>query len=186
MTFSPYDLRFALIRCLFSLSNISKTAPSRVNLYHADILLLGRVNMMDWQFIFTTINAIVITVALVILIIQTWIFRKQMVILQEQTKAALEASRSLSYTQLWEMEFKVDDMFLEKPHLRKYFYGGVPLDENNTLYAEAEAVAEKMLDVIEHLLWQATLFPNLYVHGEPVGGTKWETWQKYIIDMVTT
>ncbi len=138
---------------------------------------------MGWQIIFTTINSVVISITLIILIIQTWIFRRQMVLLQRQTKDALETSRSLSLTQLWETEFKADDMFLEKPHLRKYFYEGVPLDENSPLYAEAEAVAEKLLDIIEHLLWQATLFPNLFVHDEPVGKIKWDIWHQYIIDM---
>jgi hypothetical protein len=138
---------------------------------------------MDWQFIITLVNSFVLIVTLVILIIQTRIFRKQTVILQKQTKEALDASSSLSLTQLWEMEFKADDMFLEKPHLRKYFYEGATIDENNPLYAEVEAAAEKLLDVIEHLLWQATLFPKLYIHDDPDGKIKWDIWHKYIIDL---
>lgn len=142
--------------------------------------------MMDWQFIFTAINSIVIIVTLVILIIQTWIFSKQMVILQEQTKAALEASSSLSHTQLWEMVLKIDDMFLEKPHLRKYFYEGVPLEENNLdehtlLYAEAESAAEELLDIMEQLLGQATYFPKLYIHES--GKIIWDTLYRYFIDI---
>ena len=139
--------------------------------------------MINWQFIITSVNSIVLIVTLLILIMQTRIFRKQTVILQKQTKEALDASSSLSLTQLWETEFKADEMFLQKPHLRKFFYDGVSIDENSPLYDEAEAAAEKLLDIIEHLLWQATLFPDLFAHDEPTGKIKWDIWNQYILDM---
>ena len=79
------------------------------------------------------------------------------------------------------MVLQIDDMFLEKPHLRKYFYEQVPLGEHDPLYAEAESAAAKVIDVLEHLLWQATLFPNLYVHEK--GKSIWDTKYQWFIDM---
>ncbi len=141
--------------------------------------------MMDWQFIFTTINSIVLIVTVIILITQTWILRKQVLILQDQTKAAIEASSAVSHAHLNEIIFKIDDIFLEKPHLRKYFYQGVPIDENSPLYDEAESAAEELLDLLELMLWQSTLFPKLYVHEQ--GGKKiWEEMHQYFIDLLVS
>ena len=138
---------------------------------------------MDWQFIFAAINSTGLIVTLMILIIQTWLSRKQTAILQTQTKAALEASGSLSLCQIWDMMFTIDDMFLKKPHLRQYFYEGVPLDEKDSLYPEAESTAEKWLDIMEHLLWQTTLFPNLYVPNEQGAKSIWDCNQQYFLEV---
>ncbi len=74
--------------------------------------------MIDWSFILSAIGAIVLAVTLIILIIQTWIFDKQ-------AKAALDASSAQSLAQMLETELKINEVFLRKPELRQYFYGGV-------------------------------------------------------------
>jgi hypothetical protein len=99
---------------------------------------------------------------------------------------ALKTARSLNYSQLWDTEFKVDDIFIERPHLRKYFYEGTPLKPTDPHYAEAEAVAEKLLDVMEHLVWQPELFPDLYLHWKGPGKIKWKMWKRYIVDTLAS
>lgn len=138
--------------------------------------------MMDWQLVFSTINSIVITITLLILVIQTVILRKQIVILQEQTKYALENSGAQSHAEIRLITLKADEIFLQMPQLRKYFYDGVVIEEDNPLYATASAAAELLLDIMEHMLWQANMFPELYIH-EKGGKVIWDNWHNYIVDM---
>lgn len=138
---------------------------------------------MDWQFAFAAINSTGLIITLIILIVQTWLSRRQTAILQAQTKAAFETSSSLSLNQIWGMMFTIDDIFLEKPHLRQYFYEGVSLDEKNPHYPEAESAAEKWLDIMEHLLWQMALFPELYKPNKQGAKSIGDRNQQYFLDM---
>ncbi len=131
--------------------------------------------MIDWSFILSAIGAIVLAVTLIILIIQTWIFDKQ-------AKAALDASSAQSLAQMLETELKINEVFLRKPELRQYFYGGVHLEENSSVYADAESAAELFLDIMEHVLWQARFFPQLFAPEKSGEGYK-DTWKNYFHDM---
>ncbi len=129
--------------------------------------------MIDWSFILSAIGAIVLAVTLIILIIQTWIFDKQ-------AKAALDASSAQSLAQMLETELKINEVFLRKPELRQYFYGGVHLEENSPVYADAESAAELFLDIMEHVLWQARFFPQLFAPEKSGEGYK-DTWKNYFV-----
>jgi hypothetical protein len=81
-----------------------------------------------------------------------------------------------------ETELKINEVFLQKPELRQYFYGGVDLEENSLVYADAESAAELILDVMEHVLWQARFFPQLFTPEKSEEGTQ-DTWKNYFHDM---
>lgn len=131
--------------------------------------------MIDLSFILSAISSIVLAVTLIILIIQTWIFYKQ-------AKEALDASSAQSLAQMRETELKINEVFLLKPELRQYFYGGVYLEENSPVYADAESAAELFLDIMEHVLWQARFFPQLFTPEKSEEGTQ-DTWKNYFHDM---
>jgi hypothetical protein len=131
--------------------------------------------MIDWSFILSVISSIVLLVTLIILIVQTWIFYKQ-------AKASLDASSAQSLAQMRETELKINEMFLLKPELRQYFYGGVDLEENSPVYADAESAAELLLDIMEHVLWQARFFPQLFAVEKSEEGTQ-DTWKNFFHDM---
>jgi hypothetical protein len=79
--------------------------------------------------------------------------------LKEQTQAAIDASRAEYNSPMREVMLKIDEVFLQKPEVRKYFYEGAPIDKNNPDYAYAESTAELLLDIMEHMFWQADNFP---------------------------
>jgi hypothetical protein len=134
--------------------------------------------MIDWSFIFSMISAIVIAVTVIILIIQTWILYKE-------AGAALDASSAQSFAQMLETELKINEVFLRKPELRQYFYGGVHLEENSPVYADAESAAELFLDIMEHVLWQARFFPQFFApqKTEKSEVVYKDTWNNYFHDM---
>jgi len=131
--------------------------------------------MIDWSFILSSISSVVLAITLIILIIQTWIFYRQ-------AQAALDASSAQSLAQMRETELKITEVFILKPELRQYFYGGVDVEENSPVYAEAESAAELFLDIMEHVLWQARFFPQLIAPEKSEEGTK-DTWKNYFHDM---
>lgn len=71
-------------------------------------------------------------------------------------------------------QLEIDKIFIEQPHLRKYFYENVPLgDPNSPESAQALAMAEYILD---HF---AAILPHTTVKGEPLTST---IWRNYIRD----
>jgi hypothetical protein len=103
-------------------------------------------------------------------------------IFYKQAKAALDASSAQSLAQMRETELKINEVFLRKPELRPFFYGGVHLEENSPLYADAESAAGLFLDIMEHVSWQARFFPQLFA---PEKSEEWykDTWNNYFHDM---
>jgi hypothetical protein len=151
------------------------------------------VDMIDLEFVFDAINSIAIIVTLILLIMQTRFLRRELGLVQEQSKAAIDDARAASYDGLREMVLKINEVFLQWPEIRKYFYEGVPLNSSDPVYPRAEAAAELILDIMEHMLWQSATFPYLY--GTPLRDGKSSIrfagpgedgstfWDNYIIDM---
>lgn len=108
-----------------------------------------------------------------------------LIFLKTQTQCAVDASRSQNHSILREEMLKIDEVFIQYPEIRKYFYEGVSIDTSDALYPRAEAAAEMLLDITEHMLGQAILFPRL--HQKSNDEKKfWQTWDTYIVDMFVT
>lgn len=135
--------------------------------------------MTVWaQYLFNSISSlasIAIVISLIFLVQQTRLFR-------QQTKANGETARAENHAGLREVMIKINEVFLDKPEIRRYFYDGVPIDTNSPDYAYAETVAEHLLDIMEHMLWQADTFPRLYGASED-DKLFWQVWDQYTIDM---
>lgn len=120
--------------------------------------------------------------SLIYLCKQTKLLRDSVAILQEQSQVAIITSRAANHAALREAMFRINDVFLQKPEIRKYFYEKVPLDKNNPYYDYAETTAELLLDIFEHMLWQTSSFPNLYGTSQDVQEF-WDVLDYYIVDM---
>jgi hypothetical protein len=70
-------------------------------------------------------------------------------------------------------QLEIDKIFIEKPHLRKYFYEDCPvLDPNSEETAQALAMAEYILD---HF---AAILPHTTVKGERLTFTIWRNYMR--------
>ncbi len=67
----------------------------------------------------------------------------------------------------------VDSLFLDHPGLRPYFYGGQDLREDDSLYPQALAMAELVLDYFNSIMRQMRHFPDVWPRV-------W--WESYLID----
>jgi len=70
-------------------------------------------------------------------------------------------------------QLELDKLFVERPHLRKYFYNGEIISEDKSdEYAQAAAVAEYMLD---HF---AAVMSHTTTEGKPLISTIWREYMK--------
>jgi hypothetical protein len=69
----------------------------------------------------------------------------------------------------------LNQVFMDKPYLRPYFYGGKAIDEKDARYLEVSALAEMMIDVFDLISGQNRYFPEYWESPE--------AWDEWIIDM---
>jgi hypothetical protein len=69
---------------------------------------------------------------------------------------------------------EIGKLFVDKPHLRKYFYDGEPVPERPEEYEQAKAAALVMLDFLANILVYVNNYEHLYPEKE---------WHGYIKDI---
>jgi hypothetical protein len=69
--------------------------------------------------------------------------------------------------------FTVDQVFINEPELRPYFYSNKDIINNDPLYDKVVAVAELLLDFFDSILLQQQHFPQIWPPHE---------WEAYIRD----
>ena len=70
-------------------------------------------------------------------------------------------------------QLEIDKLFIERPHLRKYFYDGVIIGgDTSDEYAQVSATAEYILDHFAFVLLHTT------AEGEPLTSTIWREYMK--------
>jgi hypothetical protein len=72
----------------------------------------------------------------------------------------------------------LNQVFMDKPYLRPYFYEDKPIDEKDARYLEVSATAEMMLDVFDLISGQNRYFPEYWESPE--------AWDEWIMDMFST
>lgn len=92
-----------------------------------------------------------------------------------QTKYVVESIKSSIYGSTAPQLLGADELFINCPELRPYFYSGKGITENDVLYNKAIAVAEYLLDFFESALLQIKHFPTVQVWPR-------KQWEAYIID----
>jgi len=90
-----------------------------------------------------------------------------------QTKFVAESLRTSAYEAVASQMFTVDEIFINHPELRPYFYSGKDISEDDPAYNRVIAVAEFILDFFGSVLLQMQHFPQVWPR-------KW--WEEYFID----
>jgi hypothetical protein len=112
---------------------------------------------------------ITVLVTLVLLIFQNKI-------ISEQTRYALQSVEGSIYASITTQTLAQDEIFINNPELRPYFYAGKELDHNDPLREKVHAIAEYLLDFYDSLEGQLKKYPYLWIHEK-------KTWEANLIDM---
>lgn len=93
--------------------------------------------------------------------------------LYRQTRMSDRELRENLLIPLKTQQLEIDKLFIERPHLRKYFYDGVSLGEDEPdEYAQVSATAEYILDHFASVLLHTT------ADGAPLTSTIWREYMK--------
>lgn len=85
-----------------------------------------------------------------------------------------KASEQNAFSSAASTLIEIGRLFVDKPHLRKYFYDGEPVPEEPEVYEQAKAAALVMLDFLANILVYVNNYEHLYPEKE---------WHGYIEDM---
>jgi len=96
-------------------------------------------------------------------------------IISMQTRYALQSVEGNSHSNITTQSLAVDEIFLNHPGLRPYFYAGKELDPNDPLRHQVHAAAEYILDFFDSLESQLKKYPNLWIHEK-------REWEANIVD----
>ena len=77
-----------------------------------------------------------------------------------QTSATSESLAVSAYQSISAQTLELDQIFIQRPYLRPYFYSGAPINENDDRYAEVMSVAEFQLDFFDSALSQLDHMPR--------------------------
>jgi len=118
--------------------------------------------------------SLVISIAgFVAVIVTLVILTRQTREMSTQTKYVAESLKSSAYGNVTAQVLKVDELFIEHPELRPYFYSSTHINENDSAYNKAISTAELILDVFDSVLLQTNQFPQVWPHN-------W--WEEYVMD----
>ena len=111
---------------------------------------------------------ITVVVTLIVLIYQNKI-------ISMQTSYALQSVEGSIYSNITTQSLAEDEIFINRPELRPYFYDGKELEPNDPLRHQVHAAAEYILDFFDSLESQLKKYPNLWIHEK-------REWEANIVD----
>ena len=111
---------------------------------------------------------ITVVVTLIVLIYQNRI-------ISMQTRYALQSVEGSIYSNITTQSLAEDEIFVNSPELRPYFYEGKMLEPNDPLKHKVHATSEYVLDFFDSLESQLKKYPNLWIHEK-------REWEANIID----
>jgi hypothetical protein len=100
---------------------------------------------------------VTVVVTLIVLIYQSKI-------ISMQTSYALQSVEGSIYSNITAQSLAEDEIFINHPELRPYFYAGKELEQNDPLRHKVHATAEYLLDFFDSLESQLRKYPNLWIH----------------------
>jgi hypothetical protein len=112
---------------------------------------------------------IIVVITLIVLIYQNKI-------ISMQTNYALQSVKGSIYSNITTQSLAEDQIFINDPELRPYFYGGKEFEPNSPLRHMVRATSEYLLDYFDSLQSQLKKYPNLWIHEK-------REWQANTIDM---
>ena len=111
---------------------------------------------------------ITVVVTLIVLIYQNKI-------ISMQTSYALQSVEGSIYSNITTQSLAEDEIFINHPELRPYFYAGKELEPNDPLKHQVHAAAEYVLDFFDSLESQLKKYPSLWIHEK-------REWEANIVD----
>jgi hypothetical protein len=111
---------------------------------------------------------VTVVVTLIVLIYQNRI-------ISMQTSYALQSVEGNIYSNITTQSLAEDQIFVNNPELRPYFYEGKLLEPNDPLKHKVHATSEYVLDFFDSLESQLKKYPNLWIHEK-------REWEANIID----
>lgn len=130
--------------------------------------------------ILSIVNIIALIGTLVFAIVQNVIILRQLIYLRKQITVESASSTSGAYLNMCLLCEQITDVFLAHPEIKKYFYENVDIDIADTNYSLVETAAEKILDVLEQMLWQRNNFPQIYGKKADEISFEYLSWDEYI------
>jgi hypothetical protein len=112
---------------------------------------------------------IIVVITLIVLIYQNKI-------ISTQANYALQSVEGSIYSNITTQSLAEDQIFINNPELRPYFYGGKELEPNSPLRHMVRGTSEYLLDYFDSLQSQLKKYPNLWIHEK-------REWQANTIDM---
>ena len=83
------------------------------------------------------------------------------------------SARGETYGELYGQQHSITQFFIEKPHLRPFFYDGAEISSTDPEFRNVMAVAEMITDFLEHVYLQLPSLPDDIRQG-------WESYIKRI------
>lgn len=124
---------------------------------------------LDLQKLYEIIAAILNLVSVPIVIITVLLLIQQTRHVSRQTDLTSRATRASVYQSVPETMIAIDKIFLERPELRKHFYGNEHIHQADDQYERTLVIAEIILDFMEHV---RTISPSLPEY-------QWDSWERY-------
>jgi hypothetical protein len=111
---------------------------------------------------------VTVVVTLIVLIYQNKI-------ISMQTSYALQSVEGSIYSNITTQSLAEDEIFINHPEMRPYFYAGKGLEPNDPLRHKVHATAEYLLDFFDSLESQLKKYPGLWIHEK-------REWEANIVD----
>jgi hypothetical protein len=119
--------------------------------------------------------SLIISIAGFLMVITTLIFlARQTREMTKQSKFVAESLRVSIYQGNESRSFEVDEIFINHPELRPYFYLGQDIEESDPAYNKVIAIADLMLDFLDSILLQPKFFGATFVR---------DSWGEVIADI---
>ena len=93
--------------------------------------------------------------------------------LRKQTQEMTKATNAGVYQNVTVSMFQIDQLFIENPELRPYFYSNLEIPKNSKLQAKVYGMAEMLIDLLDNVRIQASNMPQY----------AWSTWKRYFEDI---
>jgi hypothetical protein len=101
--------------------------------------------------------------------------------MSEQNAIATRGALAETYGTIAAHTLEIDRLFIERPYLRPYFYGGKDLSKaDKETYHRVMAMAEFQLDAFDAIMTQRDYLPDDKDKQEDL-----QTWQRYFEDSFT-
>lgn len=120
--------------------------------------------------LYNTLSLILGSCALCVSTLGFTVVIASLIFLSRQTHEAAKSNESGAYSNIANHMFEIDQVFINHPNLRPYFYEGAEIKPEASDYQQVLAVAETILDFFDAILVQKPYLKKLWQ------GNWWDTY----------